>query len=357
MDLNTTYWFFNKLMNDNLCLLYRGFFSDEILRKVMDLTEINIDGYDEFRKKKKRMLFLMAEGFQNIIKHGEKTGNEKAKEENQDFFLMLNRGNAFFISTVNLIENKNIEALQKQIDEVNSLDEQSLKELHSYVMKHGSISDKGGAGLGLITIARKSNQKLHYLFEKYKEDLSLYYSQILLKTSEEISEEEIGNLFPITESVSFHKKMTSENICMIHKGDFSKDSLLPKLEIIDKNLKVTNSESIEIEEFNSILLKLMENINKHGLEINEKKEGIFLLAKKDSQFMINTGNFIAKDEIEVFEKHLIELNKLKQEENLSEIKENIFDLNEIAQASKTPLEYSFEKIDEEKFFFSLSVTV
>lgn len=357
MDINSTYWFFSKLMNDKLCLLYRGFFSDEILRKVMDLSEVDIDGFDEFRKKKKRMLFLLAEGFQNIIKHGEKYATEKSKRENQDFFLTLNRGNAFFISTGNLIENINIESLQKQIEEVNSLDELGLKELHSKVMKHGSISDKGGAGLGLITIARKSNHKLNYSFEKYNEDLSLYYSQILLKTSEEISEEEIDNLFPISESINLHKKMTSENIYMIHKGDFSQDSLLPKLEIIEKNLKETDSESIETEEFNSILLKLMENINKHGLVINGKKEGIFLLAEKNSHFIINTGNFIVKNKIEEFEKHLIELNELKQKDNLSEATENRFDLNEITQASKTPLKYSFEKIDEEKFFFSLSVTV
>lgn len=357
MNLITTYWFFEKLINDNLCLLYRGFFNDDILRKVMDLTEINIDGFDEFKKKKKRMLFLMAEGFQNIIKHGEKSANEKNKEENQDFFLTLNRENAFFISTGNLIENKNIEALKKHIVEVNRLDEQALKELHSYVMKHGSISDKGGAGLGLIAIARKSSHKLNYLFEKYKEDLSIYYSQILLKTSEEISDGEIDKLLPITESIGFHKKMISENIFMIHKGDFSQDSLLPKLEIIKKNLKVRNNESIAFKDFNSVLSIMLENINQRGLEYNGKKQGIFLLAKRDSQFMISTGNFIDKDKIGEFEKHLIELNKLKQEENLLETEENIFNLNEIARISITPLEYSFEKIDEKKFFFSLSVIV
>lgn len=357
MDLNTTHWFFENLINDNLCLLYKGFFSDDILRKVMDLTEISIDGYEEFRKKKKRMLFLMAEGFQNIIKHGEKTLPDENHMPNQDFFLTLNRGNAFFITTGNLIENKNIEALQKQIDEVNKLDEQGLKELHKHVMKHGSLSDKGGAGLGLITIARKSNQKLNYLFEKHTEDMSIYYSQILLKTDEEISEGGIEDIFSISESINFHNKMTSENIFMIHKGDFSQDSLLPKLEIIEKNLKVKNNGATTYKDFNSVLRIMLENINKHGIAINGKKEGIFLLANIDSNFMINTGNFIAKDKIKVFEKYLIELNKLKQNNNLSETKENRFDLNEITLASKTPLQYSFEKFDDEKFFFSLSVIV
>ena len=35
--------------------------------------------------------------------------------------------------------------------------------------------------MGLIDIARKSGQKLEYVFEKYNSDYSLYYSQITLQ--------------------------------------------------------------------------------------------------------------------------------------------------------------------------------
>ena len=301
MNINTAFWFFKRLIDDNLCLLYSGHFSEEILRKVMDLSEIKIDSFDEFRKKKKRMLFLMAEGFQNIIKHGDKPELKKDGGINQNFFLTLSRGNAIFISNGNLIENDNVADLQKQLIEVNSLDEQGLKELHSYVMKHGSLSHKGGAGLGLITIARKSDQKLNYSFENFNDNLSFYYNQIILKSSDDLSEEEVNALLPISESIGFHKKMISENILIIQKGDFSQDSIVPVLNIVENNLQEKLSECCEMKDFYDILHQMLENIHKHGLEVNDKKEGVFILAKTDSNYVVNTGNFIAKDKIEALE--------------------------------------------------------
>ena len=357
MNLDTTSWFFKKFLNDNQCILYSGYFSEEILRKVMDISEISIGSLEEFRKKKKRMLFLMAEGFQNIIKHGEKSEVKGNLTDDFNYFLTINRGNAIFISTGNLIENKYVADLQKQLIEVNSLDEQGLKDLHSYVMKHGSLSHKGGAGLGLITIARKSDQKLIYSFEEFKSELSLYYNQIVLKSNAELSEESINALLPISEAIEYHKRMISENILMIQKGDFSHDSQNAILDIIENNLQKIETESLVKNKFYNIIVKILHNIDKHGLAINDKKEGILLLAKTKENYIINTGNYIAENKIEALEKRLSELNLRKEENNLAEDNQQGIGFIEIAKISKKPFDYSFEKIDADKYFFSLSVTI
>jgi hypothetical protein len=50
-----------------------------------------------------------------------------------------------------------------------------LKSLYKEIIKGGSgLTNKGGAGLGFVDMARKSGQKLEYEFEELGEGLSFF---------------------------------------------------------------------------------------------------------------------------------------------------------------------------------------
>ena len=69
MDINTTPWFFDKIWNDNLCLLYNGNFGEGITEKVIDLSEYSVTNYDELSKMTRKLSGIVAECFQNIIRN------------------------------------------------------------------------------------------------------------------------------------------------------------------------------------------------------------------------------------------------------------------------------------------------
>ena len=50
------------------------------------------------------------------------------------------------------------------LKKINKSNKKSLKELYKEQIKKGRLSDKGGAGLGFIDIARKTGQQLMYSF-------------------------------------------------------------------------------------------------------------------------------------------------------------------------------------------------
>ncbi len=179
----------------------------------------------------------------------------------------------------------------------------------------------------------------------------------MLKSKEELGEEEVNALLPVTDSIDFHKRMIAENIQVIQKGDFSHDSQMAVLEIVENNIQVELNESEVIQTTYRILQKMLKNIDKHGLDVGGKKEGIFLLAKQNSHYIISTGNYIAEDKIEALEKRLEYLNKAKLENTLAEDKEKRIGFIEMAKVSKDTLSYSFDKAGDNKYFFSLSVTV
>lgn len=368
MDADTTIEFFQEFSQDNLALLYDGSINDDITDKIIALSEYNITNFKELKKSKKRVSFLMAECFQNIIRHGEKMQVDQVRIGEPGFFLTRNFENAFFITSGNIIKNEKIIHLREQLDKLNKLNKDEIKELFRNVLENGEISDKGGAGLGLIDMARRSGQKFDYIFKDYDEELSLFYNQLILKAFEEEGEEN-KNPFPINTAVGYHEKMVNSNILIIHKGDFSQDSILPVLNIIEKNLHEVFQHSLAKKEIYHVIVELLQNVTKHCLLIEGIKEGIFLIGKTNGNFVMSTGNYIDEDKIKDLQKHIEKLNLMEKNElkelYLSILKEGALSdkggaglgLIEISRRRKQPIDFCFEKIENNKYFFAISVII
>jgi L-cysteine desulfidase len=73
-----------------------------------------------------------------------------------------------------MIRNDKIPSLRDRLDQVNSLDKEGLKLLYKDVRLNTSLSDSGGAGIGIIDIARKSENKLEYSFKDLNNQFSLF---------------------------------------------------------------------------------------------------------------------------------------------------------------------------------------
>ncbi len=365
MNIDTTFWFFDRIKEDNLCLLYNGDFSDEITNKLIELSEYNIDNLDNLSKMKKKASFLMAECFQNIVRHGESTDGKVHVASNEGFFLTKNWQDTYYITSGNLIENAKIENLERQLVKVNSLDKDELKILYREVLENEEISDKGGAGLGLIEMARKSGQKLEYVFKNFDEKFALFYNQIVLKSN--LEEINVDVKFEINEAIHYHQKMVDEEILVIHKGDFSQDAIFPVLKIIEENLHKLKKDAVSKKKVFHILVELLQNISRHCYKQDDKKEGIFLIGRTDNYFVINTGNLIQNEFVDDLKNHIdfinghngkelkdLYLSKLR-ERNMPESGGAGIGLIDIARRLISPINYSIQKIDDQKSFLSFNV--
>lgn len=366
MNIDTTFWFFDRISEDNLCLLYNGNFSDEITNKLIELSEYNISNNISLTKMKKKASFLMAECFQNIVRHGDVVNNKTIDFVDEGFFLTKNWQGIYYITSGNLIKNSKIPELKRQLEKVNSLNKDELKQLYRDVLENQEISEKGGAGLGLIEMARKSGQKLDYSFTNFNDRYSFFYNQIVLKSSEENFEgKEVP--FELNEAIAYHEKMTKSKILVIHKGDFSQDAIFPVLKIIEENLQKEKKDVISKKKVYHILVELLQNISHHCYVQNNKKEGIFLIGEADGYFVINTGNLIQNEYADDLKDRLDLLNNLNgkelkelyleklRERNLSETGGAGIGLIDIARRIISPINYSIIKIDNKKSFLTINV--
>lgn len=124
----------------------------------------------------KRIFSILVEGLQNIRIHG-----EKDEEGNQTSFIIISQSNDDYLLTIsNLVFNKNRESIERRIQEINKNDQAQVKELYMEVLTNGIISSKGGAGLGFITMAMKSKNKLGYSIDEIDDNLSFFCLEVKL---------------------------------------------------------------------------------------------------------------------------------------------------------------------------------
>ncbi|MFQ3212947.1 MAG: hypothetical protein ACI9L9_000709 [Marivirga sp.] len=152
------------MLSKNLILVYEGEFTQEITKSVLAMAERNMDSMGEESSIKRKVFNVMVECLQNIVKHSDDFNPLSAKR-NAAIFIIGKEDDRYVITSGNPVDSETAGSLKKRIDEINELDREGLKSMYKNIIKTNHLSDKGGAGLGFVDMARKSGQKLGYNFE------------------------------------------------------------------------------------------------------------------------------------------------------------------------------------------------
>jgi hypothetical protein len=119
----------------------------------------------------RKIFFISVETLQNMLIHGHKN----LDGQQRSFFILTKDNTKVDMISANLISNKAVPILEKQIETINDFeDPATLKQYYMEHLENNQLSEKGGAGLGFITIAMKSGNKLKVSFEKIDENYSLF---------------------------------------------------------------------------------------------------------------------------------------------------------------------------------------
>ncbi|HEY9124357.1 MAG TPA: SiaB family protein kinase [Bacteroidales bacterium] len=365
MNIQNVYQLFNNLKQDNLSFVYHGNFNDEITERIIDISETTIASRHEEHKISNKVSFLLAECFQNVIRHGGAT-QEQASLFSSGIFVTRNIGKSYYISSANLIANEEVEKLREKIEHLNNMSPEELKRLYLDVLEYNTITNKGGAGLGLIEMARKSKQKLDYDFEQVDSHYSYFYLQVKLNSP---SEEDTGDKLQENVAKEFHQMLTMDNIFIIHKGDFSQHTIIPILRMIEENLYKNQERNSYRKRVFHVLVEILQNVSKHGVETNGVKEGIFMMGQKDGHFLIYTGNYIFTSKTAPLAEHLDNLNSMEKPELVELYKLNLhlgatnaqgdagLGLIDIAREGYSKFQYEFIPVSDSLSFFSLGIFV
>ena len=122
----------------------------------------------------------MIEALENVFKYHEYYENEKELIDRYPPEISIAKLNdSFSISVSNPVRKSDVAVLKKRLTEINTLDKQGIKQKYKEIITNGEFSEKGGAGLGIVEMAKITDSQLDFSFSKMNDKFDNY--RIILK--------------------------------------------------------------------------------------------------------------------------------------------------------------------------------
>lgn len=173
------YDIYRKMEDDQTILSFKGDITQDLLTSVFEIMESKLQKENEDLKLKKKFNHVLIECLQNVYHHMEDLEEFKAHghpDANANAIFIIRKLGVmnYEIITGNHIQQTKVEGLKSRIEKINSLNPETLKSYYLEMLSSTELSEKGGAGLGIIDMARKSGHKLQYSFDPVNESLSFF---------------------------------------------------------------------------------------------------------------------------------------------------------------------------------------
>ena len=186
MEINDGFVFdiLQVMEQNNVLLAFTGEFDMRVINALVTSVRGKLNSLESNPSVQKKVYNVMVECLENIFRHSERSVRQQDSAlRSYAIFTLHKQGSDYYMVTGNYINTKNVEYLKKMIDKINTLNKEERKEMYRQVLSNGEFSNKGGAGLGMIDIAIKSDSQLQYEFEKINDEDTFYVFQVRIQSN------------------------------------------------------------------------------------------------------------------------------------------------------------------------------
>lgn len=166
-DLNA--WMKRK-STGSVMIEHVGGFTSEYIDSVLPAVEQGLNRFVDQENIRKKAFHIFVECIQNLYHHIEPNPALVAEygDDKLGAIVMTTDGSSCRVTTGNFIPREKKEILGNRIDRLNAMDAAEIKQLYRDTINNQDFSSKGGAGIGMIDMARKTGNKLMYDFYEVK---------------------------------------------------------------------------------------------------------------------------------------------------------------------------------------------
>lgn len=169
---------FDEIQAEKSVLIsFFGDFSQTRVNHLLEKMEAMLAQLNESKRSGKRVFSITVEGLQNIKLHGNKTADNQLL----GLFMLSYNKKEYDLRFGNLVDENSKKHLEDEINKINTMKADQLREYHKEVLFNGDISAKGGAGLGLIISAMKASNSLETEFIKITDNLYFYNLHLVVE--------------------------------------------------------------------------------------------------------------------------------------------------------------------------------
>ena len=179
VNIDNIFGIHHKMLDKNILLAYKGDFSHGIVNALLTNAKSQMESLGLELTTRKRLYNIMVECLENINRYaGEGTFKDVYVQPHSPLFLLGMSEVGYYITVGNLIREEDKEDLKIKLDDVNKLNREELKEKYREAILKVEVTETSGAGLGIIDMAIKSENRLEYTFNDVKDDISFFILEI-----------------------------------------------------------------------------------------------------------------------------------------------------------------------------------
>jgi len=356
------------MKDDRLLFIYRGAVTGPnsvsllfLLEKDMLNSEFSLTG-------RKRLFMFVLESLQNVSRHMDLS-------EHADMSLVVYSRNesGYTVTTGNVIHRDDEAGLREQLVFLNGLEKEELRELYRKKLGSNNLSEKGGAGLGLIEMAKRTGNKLDFDFIKIDDELQYF----IISKSVDVSGQSMNRgqeklIFTGDNIMRLEKMMAENDILSVWSGHLTSDIEKQVLSFTETRMNEEDLALASQRKIFNVMVECLQNISKYnpGPEI-ERELGlpVAMMVMEGNGVKITTGNIISNSSIPRLRTKLETVNSYDSKglkelyritlsgDRLNAEQTGILGLIDIARKSRNKLDYDFDRVNEDYSYYSLSVLV
>lgn len=174
MGFNIQHWF-EEMNKGEILFSCKEDITSDLISKALEVIETKLFHNSEKTNIRRRIYSVTVECLQNLYHHGIDEVSDKIKtNQKYGMFIISKNDSTYKISTGNFLSVKKIKLLKDRLDQINSLSKDELKYLYKLILNNDQFTEKGGGGLGMIYIAKRTGNKLEYMFHSYNNEYSFF---------------------------------------------------------------------------------------------------------------------------------------------------------------------------------------
>ena len=293
---------FQLLAEDDLGFVYSGSFHDGLTARLIDLSETVLSRSHVTKGNRNKLAFAMVEAYQNIVRHKLNIDLYKKHPQGRPAFIVRSGNNLQSLVAVNAVPNQVRDKIQERIVEINAMDLRDLKRVFLEGLESNAISEKGGAGLGLIEMARRSKNKLGCRMIPLNDEHSLFYLGVVIGDVDDKGIEQV-----LDTAQAFHQMCIDEDMLILHKGELSASAVSALLPMVQRDMDESPQKA-----------SVRSRAYLAGIEVFRTKEkdaiGIFSLCRNGANYTISIGQDLPESSSVQLEQAISEINALTKDQ-------------------------------------------
>ena len=144
---------------------FEGSISFETMEKLLNQLK-SARQFNALRKPvRKRVYGTVVESIDNIFKYATPYKGKNRDIQRPPQIQVKEQGGKFIVSAGNLILKDQVDDLRYKLNRVNKMNDEALKSLYEVVINREATDEDRGAGLGLITMALRTDENIRYHFD------------------------------------------------------------------------------------------------------------------------------------------------------------------------------------------------